>query len=400
MRAEIRRPKDRLRAVRQIYPEWPGGCCLNDGPWNSSGLELRITMALPFLNGTAKKRDQLISIDLGGRTTKAVHLQRKDDRFALTRFALLDAPIYEKNLSPDLLGEHLKSVCQALDTKTRSVSLAIGVNEAIVRSAELPLMPIGDMRQVLKNNTKNYLQQDLPGHVFDCFIVPPRSIPKTAEKPKLGGGGAKQRVLVAGARKQLVDDMQTAVRSNGLVADHFVPGLLGPVNAFELAMPEVFTREVVALVDIGFKGTSICLLQEGELILSRVVGIGGDRLTNGLAESLGISYAEAEGIKVGMPTEVQPNLEALVLPLGRELRASIDFFEHQQDKAVSQVFISGGSARSEFLVQTLQTELLAECKPWSPVNFLEMALPPQQMAEVEHVGPQLTVAIGAAVATF
>ncbi len=67
-------------------------------------------MALPFFNGTSKKRDQMLSVDLGGRTTKAVHLQRKGEGLVLCRYVLLDAPIYEKNLSPDLLGEHLKSI--------------------------------------------------------------------------------------------------------------------------------------------------------------------------------------------------------------------------------------------------------------------------------------------------
>jgi type IV pilus assembly protein PilM len=357
-------------------------------------------MALPFLNGAAKTRDQLLSIDLGGRTTKAVQVQRRGDRFALTRYALLDAPIYEKNLSADLLGEHIKNVCQTLETKPRAVSLAVGVNESIVRHAELPQMPVGDMRQVLKNNTKNYLQQDLPGHVFDCFIIPPRAGAKPAEKAKSSSGGAKMRVLVAGARRQLIDEMQAAIRATGLVADHIVPGLLGPVNAFEMAMPEIFSRDVVALVDIGFKNTSICVLQEGELVLSRVVAIGGDKLTSGLAESLGISYAEAEGIKVGMPAEVQTNLETLVSPLGRELRASLDFFEHQQDKPVTQVFISGGSARSEFIVSILQAELMAECKPWNPLSFMDLELPPQQAAEIDHVAPQLAVAAGAAVAAL
>jgi type IV pilus assembly protein PilM len=357
-------------------------------------------MALPFLNGAARKRDQLVSIDLGGRTTKAVNLQRKGDGFVMVGYALLDAPIYERSLSAELLGEHLKAVCQNFDSKSRCVSLALGVNDSIVRHAELPMMPVSDMRQVLKNNTKNYLQQDLPGHVFDCFITPPRVTDKPAEKPKLSSGSPKCRVLVAGAKRQLIDDLQNAIKANGLTADHIVPGLLGPVNAFEMAMPEIFSREVVALVDIGFKNTSICVLEEGELMLSRVVGIGGDRLTAGLAESLGISYAEAEGIKIGMPTEVQSNLEALLLPLGRELRASIDFFEHQQDRTVSQVFISGGSARSEFIVQILQTELVAECKPWNPLNFLETSLPTQQAAELEHVAAQLTVAVGAAMAAF
>jgi type IV pilus assembly protein PilM len=355
-------------------------------------------MALPFLNGTAKRRDQLLSIDLGGRTTKAVHLQRKGESYTLSRYAVLDAPIYEKNLSADLLAEHLKSVCQALEAKTKIVAIAVGLNEAIVRHADIPQMPVDDMRQVLKNNTKNYLQQDLPGHVFDCFIIPPRALLKSPEKAKMAS--QKHKVLVTGAKRQLLDDIQAAIKSTGLIPDHVVPGLVGPVNAFEMAMPEIFNKEVIALVDIGFKNTSICLLQEGELILSRVVAIGGDQLTTGLAESLGISYAEAEGIKVGMPGEVQTQLEALVLPLGREMRASIDFFEHQQDKTVSQVFIGGGSARSEFIVAALQNELLVECKQWNPISFLQMALPAQQTGDIDHVAPQLAVAVGAALAAF
>lgn len=356
-------------------------------------------MALPFINGSGKKRDQILAVDLGGRTTKAVHLQRKGEGFVLSSFALLDAPIYEKALSADLLAEHLKNVCQALDAKTKNVAIAVGVNESIVRHADLPQMPVDDMRQILRNNTKNYLQQDLPGYVFDCYIIPSRAFQKGQDKGK-PAGPQKQKVLVAGAKRQLLDDMQAAIKNTGLIADHIIPGLVGPVNAFEMAMPEVFSKDVVALVDMGFKGTTICLLQEGELILSRAVAIGGDRLSNGLAESLGISYAEAEGIKVGMPSEVQSQLEALVLPLGRELRASIDFFEHQQDKTVTQVFISGGSARSEFIVNSLQTELMVECKGWNPTTFLQTALPPQQLADIEHVAPQLAVAVGTAIATF
>jgi type IV pilus assembly protein PilM len=193
-----------------------------------------------------------------------------------------------------------------------------------------------------------------------------------------------------------VDDYVEGSKRAGLIADQIVPGLVGPVNAFELAAPDAFANEVVALVDLGFKNSSISIVQQGELILSRVVAIGGDRLTNGLAESLNISYAEAEGIKVGMPSEVQSQLESLVLPLGRELRASIDFFEHQQDRPVTQVYITGGSARSEMIMQTLQQELMIECKILNANSALQLDLPPQQSAEIEQVAPQLTVALGAA----
>jgi type IV pilus assembly protein PilM len=342
----------------------------------------------------------MLAIDLGARTTKAVHLQRRGDGYVLNRYALLDAPIYDKNLSVELLSEHLKAVSQALEAKTKAVALAVGVNDSLVRHGEMPRIPVADMRLVLKNNAKNYLQQDLPNHVFDCYIIPPRAQAKPVEAAKAAPASQKQKVLIAGAKKQMVADFLQAARNAGLVADHIVPCLVGPLNAFELAMPDIFAREVVALVDIGFKHSSISILAEGELMLSRTVAIGGDRLTAGLAESMNISYAEAEGIKVGMANEVQAALESLLSPLGRELRASIDFFEHQQDRPISQVFMTGGSSRSEFIVQSLQNEMMVECKTWNPTTFLRLALPPQQTAEIEQVAPQLTVALGVALAAF
>jgi type IV pilus assembly protein PilM len=195
-----------------------------------------------------------------------------------------------------------------------------------------------------------------------------------------------------------VDELKAAVKTAGLSVYNITPSIISPVNAFEAAHPDLFTSDALALVDIGFQHSSISILIGGELILSRVVAIGGDRLTSDLAESMGISYAEAEGIKVGMPQEVQATLQNNLLALGRELRASIDFFEHQHDKTISQVFVSGGTARSELILQTLQSELMVPCKAWNPTSFMKLALPPQQLGEVEQIAPQLAVAVGGALA--
>lgn len=342
----------------------------------------------------------MLAVDLGGRTTKAVHVQRRGSGFALCGYTLLDAPIFEKTISAELLSEHLKSVNSALGSKAKSVTLTLGVTDGVVRPVDMPCLPMDDLRMVLKHNSKTYLQQDLTNHVFDCHVLANQGFAKGAEAAKGPVGAQKQKILVTAAKKQLIEEFVGGARSAGLSADHIVPGLVGPVNAFELAMPEVFSKEVVALVDIGFKHSTICILQHGDLILTRTVAIGGDRLTASLSESMNISYAEAEGIKVGMAQEVQAALQATLTPLGRELRASIDFFEHQQDQAVSQAFISGGSARSPIIVQALQTELLVECHVWNPAGFMQMELPPEQVGEVEQVAPQLAVALGAAFAAL
>jgi len=347
----------------------------------------------------------MISVDLGSRTTKAVLLERRGEILALTRYALLDAPIFEKKISPELLGDHLHSVAEALGNPTKFLTAAVGLDDALVRQVEMPQIPLDEMRQVLKINHKNYLQQDLPNSIFDCYIIPPRLTSASSkagpEKTTAGGSVPKLKVLAAAAKQQMVTDFLQAANLAGLTADCLVPGLLGPINAFEQALPEVFANETVALVDIGFKHTSVCVLDRSEMALTRMVNIGGDKLTTGLAEAMNISsYAEAEGIKVGMAPEVESALQMQVIPLGREIRASLDFFEHQQDRPVTQVYVSGGSARSEMILQMLHSELLLECKTWNPTGFLQLALSGQQAVEVEHIGSQLTVAIGAALSAL
>jgi type IV pilus assembly protein PilM len=349
-------------------------------------------MAMPFFaSGTRKRRDQILAVDLGSRTSKAVYMQSRGDSFALCGFAIVDAPIFDKSLSTEALAEHLKAVAQATGAKTKLVSLTVGLNDALVRHVEMPLIPVGDMRAALKLNSRAYLQQELRNYIFDCDAENVRAPGKNS-----GAANQKHKVLIAGTKSQLIDTFVTGAKDAGLTADHIVPSVVAPLNAFERAMPEVFAKETVALVDIGFKSSSICILHEGELVLNRVVTIGGDRLTAGLSEVMNISYAEAEGIKVGMPHEVESALDGLLIPLGRELRASIDFFEHQHDRPVSQVFLSGASARSEFVIRTLQRELAIECKLWNPTANLQITVPSQQAVEIEQVGSQLTVAVGAA----
>jgi type IV pilus assembly protein PilM len=356
-------------------------------------------MGLPFINNHARKRDQVLAIDLGVRSTKAVHVERHGEKFRLTNFAVMDSPVFEKNLSADLLADHLKNVTRALGLRSKQVTLALGVSESLFRQIEAPLMPIPDLRLMLKFNSKTYLQQDLPDHVFDCQFNIASLSAKNGEGTK-PTASQKHKILVGGAKRQTLDDIQAAFKTAGLIADQVVPGLVGPVNTFELAEPASFAKEVVALVEFGFKNSTITILDAGEMMLNRVVAIGGDRLTQGLAEALGTSYQEAENIKLGMPEEVATNLEPLIHPLGRELRASIDYFENHNDKAVSRVFLSGGSVRSDLIVQALQGELMVPCEVLAATKFLELALPPEKVGELEQAVPQLAVAIGAAAASF
>lgn len=350
------------------------------------------------LLGHQKKRDQILSIDLGGRTTKAILLQRNGNGLKLARYAIKEAPVYEKGFSAPMLAEHLREVAHSLQPKTRQITLSVSASDSILRGIELPLLPVNQMRQMLRLNSKAYLQHDLSDHTFDCYIVPPDPKKKTEN---VKGSVQKFKVWAGGARTNLLNDLQNAVKTAGFIPDQVALTVVGPVNAFEFAHPDIFATKVIALVDLGFKNSTINILSKGNLLLSRVVEIGGDKLTAGLSESMGISYAEAEGIKVGMPGEVEMHLQPLLAPLGRELRASVDFFEHQHDQHVENVYISGGAARSDYIREQLQAELMITCEVWNPARELSVDdMPPDQASELEKVSSQLTVAVGAATASL
>src|SRR5262249_20219318 len=159
----------------------------------------------------------------------AVQIQRKGSGFVLSGFALLDAPVFEKSIPPEMLSEHLKNVCGALGVKPKTVTLAVGVNDSLMRHAEMPLMPADDMRQMLKLNSKGYLQQELPGYVFDCHIFA-ANIQAAGNKAQIGSV-PKSKVLVAGAKRQFVDEIKDGLKRAGLGIDAIVPSVIGPVNA-------------------------------------------------------------------------------------------------------------------------------------------------------------------------
>ena len=184
-------------------------------------------MTMPFLSG-GSKRDQIFAIDLGTRTSKAVLLDRTEGGFSLSRFTVIDAPSYDKTLPAGLLTEHLNAIVKEMQPKTRQATISIGTADSILRSTELPLMPLSEMRQMLKFNSKNYLQQDLKDYIFDCYIVPPRA-KANAEPAK--AGVVKYKVWVGGARRDFLATLETAVKGAGLTPGQVTLGLLGPANA-------------------------------------------------------------------------------------------------------------------------------------------------------------------------
>lgn len=335
--------------------------------------------------------DRIIAIDLGTRSTKAVSVHQNGSALTLNGYTIQDRPDFGKALTGDALAKHLNSVIQSLNHKGKEVIFVIGGSDALICHAEMPMIGTSEMRKLVKLSPKLYFQEDLPKHSFDCLVLH-----QGLSAAPAGKAVRKAKTLIVGVKNQLLQSLAEAAALAQISIAQVTASQTSAANCF-FSSPDASQNKVVALADIGFSHSTISLLVNGEITLTRVVNIGADKFTSGLAESMNITYAVAEGLKQIMPEKVDAQLKGLILPLCHELSNSIHFFEQQQDEKVSEIYVSGGSTRSNFIVDVLQSELLLPCKRWDPTSSLKIELPPDRAAALTQEAPQLTVAVGAAI---
>ena len=345
---------------------------------------------MPRFARRSQKRDEVIAIDLGARVTKAVRLRADGTDVVLVNYAFLELEEAERVPSRDVLAEHLRKVVRLVGANVRRAVLSLGSSRSLLTHLDLPGASPSDLRRMIRLSPKNYLQRDIEDHLFDCFVSNGRGESGTEHVSRTR---RKAKVLVGGARQSEVENLSLAAHDAGLFVERITLSQVAIANAF-LKRPEE-RGEVVALLDIGFATTSINIMMAGELVFTRVINFGAERFSDVVAQSAKLRLPDPSEADGPATDEMQTRLQRAILLLAREVDASIGFFVSQHEATISRILVSGGSARSQFILQTLEAELGLPCESWGPAGFLKVELPEERRQELEYEAPQLLVAVGA-----
>jgi len=357
----------------------------------------RPAMTASLSSKYSTKGDEIVAISLGTCTTKAVHVRRQGESLRLLNYFLKPTPVLKGGLSGEALANHLSDVNQQLKAGTNRAVLVIGMGQSLARTLEVPALKPPELRLLVKRNSKHFFQEELAEYEFDCYVLPEPAADASAGAPS---SQRKNRALVAGTKAALLDDLRAAAKAAGLFLVQVTVSQVSLVNAVLAALPEPPAGEAVAVVDLGFRTSSITFLASRQPGLSRTVGMGGDTLTAALSSAMNIPYDVAEGLKVFMPDKVRDKLEERITALAQELRTAIDFFESQEDKEVRRVIVAGGTARSQYLVEGLQDQLRIPCEKLDLSRFVTSELPPEKADALAKDAPQLANVSGAATAAL
>ena len=347
----------------------------------------------------AKRTDSVVGIDLGKHVLKGVALRRKgDSRFVLTSFA--SRPVPEEFASAEDLSRELKQLLRELGGSAKACAFAVSDPTNILRIIEQPDTPLELLRTALRLNGLAVLNQECKDFVLDVAPVASHGNDGSTSTEKSSGGGTsvltQTKYLVGGMLRSQVKQISAAANKLRLSAEILQVAPVCSFNAFEVAYPEIFANEAFLLLDMGHLQSTVLIGSKGELVLVRSIDYGGKALMQALTAEDALDAAAAwlmiqQGDE-GMSEICRSSLSRL----GMEVRNSIGFFEGQREEQINRIFVSGGLARAEAVLQALSDELSLPCEIWDPLETCEVALPAAKRQSLPNEFVSLNVACGAA----
>jgi len=277
------------------------------------------------------------SLDIGNAYVKAVSL-KKDDHGAVTVMGFGCEKI------GDDVKTTIKNVLSKMPTNKKDVALSVAGRGVILRYITLPIMSYEETVNSMAFELEKYIPFSPEDINFDFSIL---------KKNKNTG---KMLVLIAAAKKELISQRLKLCEEVGCRPRCIDVGPLAVANF--CSEIEQVREGVCAVVELGSSATSLDIIEDGLLVLSRDIFIGGNDFTKRIGENLGKNFEEAEQLKVsGAAEEIASSMEVVLSNLIGELKVSFDFYETQSNRLIDKILLSGGSARLKVVVDAFRQSL-------------------------------------------
>ena len=344
----------------------------------------------------ARPSNSVIGIDLGKHVFKSVLLQRKSDhRFVLTNYGSRTVP--ETIATANDLAQEVKLLLKDMGGSAKSCAVAASDPNALLRIIEQPNTPVELLRSALRLNGLAVLNQECKDFVLDCAPVSAGALAGVTANGAATETPSKTRYLVGGMLRPAVKQISEALSKMKMPANIIQLAPICSFNAFEFAYPEVFANEAFLLLDMGHQQSTVLIGHKTELMLVRSIDYGGKLFAEALTADGAVDAETARLLVREGDAGMAETCRSSLLGLATEVRNSIGFFEGQCEESIHRIFVSGGMARTEMILQILSDELGLPCEIWDPLETCEVALPPAKRQALSSEFASLNVACGAAI---
>lgn len=255
----------------------------------------------------AIKNGTMVGLNIGNQFIKAVEVTSKGGALTVTAMGAVATPpeSYANGnvLSASALSGAVRELWRSAGIKSKTVVTSVaGTGALVVRIIEVPKMSDAELRDNMKVDADRYIPFPPSEVVMDFKAL--RDLPSDPDAPNMD-------VLLAAAQREVIDLHVKVVQSAKLDPRAIDVEPLAAARALQLekrgqALTDTDYNEVTALVNIGATGTEISILRGDLVVFTRSVPQGGNTLTQAIADGLGLSFLDAEKLKLESADALTP----------------------------------------------------------------------------------------------
>lgn len=333
---------------------------------------------------------KVIGLDIGTSTIKMAELEVSRNKAQLLSFGFVPTPTNSLNggeiTNSQAISQAIHAVAMEIKTKRKKVCTGMWGTAVIVKKITIPRIERKLIAEQIQWEAEQYLPFDINSISLAYHIV------------NTNAGNETMDLLLIAAQHELVGQYRAAVHGAKLELGILDVSGFALANAFEMNYGK--SHETIGLINIGSGVTNFVVLQQGEVIFSRDVAIGGFNYTNEISKELSITLPEAESLKLSavnrgaVPDEVHSIISATNDLVTDEIRNSFEFFVGSNNGAAfNRCFVTGGSSSVPGLMEQISKATNVSIERMNPFNRVK-ASKNFTSAYLKQIAPFAAVAMG------
>ena len=308
-----------------------------------------------------RETNTLVGLDIGAHSIKAAEIKKKKSGIELSKFGYLCLPrgtvLEGQILDAPVLEDAIKELFSKEKFHSKEIGLALSGSYIMTKRISIPALSETELLHELPIIANQYLGVSADEYALDYQWISQRN-PHT--------------IILIAARKKLVESYRSLLESCDLKPSSFetTGSALTTLHTF------LFPQSSPTLIIHSGASLTHCIGIENHITVSQLdIPMGGIEITENLRNKKGLSYEEAETLKINLGTgkNLAENSMAAVNEscekIGVEIEKHLISFSKQ---FIKNIWLSGGSALLPPLLQNIFNKVKVETHLLRPFRILQM----------------------------
>lgn len=337
---------------------------------------------------------KVLGLDIGSSSIKLAELTLTKNGATIDNFSLVQSPHSALNsgeiTDPVLVAEAIKASFKENNFRNKQVCVGLSGTAVIVKKISMPQAQGKDIMEQVRYEAAQYLPFDINQVTLDFH-----RLKLTTGQPE------NMDLLIVAAQNEFILNYMQSVQQAGLKCTILDVNSLALANIFELNYGQ--TDEPVAIFNFGSSLTNFLVMLQGEVIFSRDIPVGGFHFTNEISKNMGVTFEEAESLKVSqgqsheVPEETRTFMNMALDYVTEEIRNSIDFYAASSNGLnITKAYYTGGASLTAGLVEHLNESLKIPFEAFDPYIRIQTGNKKLNPSYLQQISPFVSVVLGLA----